>query len=331
MFFPTALAVAGLNLLKSLESAIERFQACLQDKEQELRDVVKAGRTEMMDAVPMTLGMEFSAYAEAIGRDRWRVFKCRERLKKVNLGGTAIGTGVGAPRDYILKAASRLKLITGLPVSRAENLVEATQNMDRFVEASAMLKAYGSNLLKISSDLRLMASGPDTGLGEINLPKLQAGSSIMAGKTNPVVMEAAAQVGLKVMSNDQTIALAAGLGNLELNHLAPLIAHSFLESLTLLNNITPVITENCRGITANKDACAENAEKTLALATVLVPHLGYGRVESLVDEARKSGRTLMEVLSKQDDLQYNFAETLLSPKTLYKLGFTESDFIKRTK
>lgn len=327
--FPTALAVAGLNLLKELETAIERLQACLQDKEQAFQDVVKAGRTELTDAVPVTLGMEFSAFAEAVGRDRWRVFKCRERLKKVSLGGTAVGTGVGAPRDYILKAAANLKQITGLPISRAENLVDATQNLDRFVEASAMLKAYGSNLIKICNDLRMMASGPDTGFQEITLPAVQTGSSIMAGKINPVVMEAAVQVGLQVLANDQTTTLVASMGQLELNHLAPLLAHAFLESLILLKNITPVLAENCRGIVANKTVCAENARKTSALATVLVPHLGYGRVEGLVKKAQARGCSLLDVLDGENDLDQKWVKDLLSPKSLYKLGFITADFIKR--
>jgi len=189
-----------------------------------------------MDAVPMTLGLEFGAYAEAIARDRWRVFKCRERIKTVNLGGTAIGTGLGAPRDYILLVNDELKRITGLAVSRSENLVDATQNLDAFVEISGILKAMAANLLKISNDIRLLASGPDGGLAEIELPALQKGSSIMPGKVNPVIPEAIGQIALQVMSNDNLIALAAGLGQLELNQYFPLIAHIILKSLQLLTN-----------------------------------------------------------------------------------------------
>ncbi|MFW5838216.1 MAG: lyase family protein, partial [Desulfovibrionaceae bacterium] len=198
--FPTALKAASLALLKVLEDKLSRLQEVLQAKEQEFADVVCVGRTQLVDAVPVTLGMTFGAMAEAASRDRWRIFKCRERLKQVSLGGTAVGTGLGAPREYIFLAAQHLKRITGLPLSRAENLMDATRNLDCFAEAAGMLQALGANLIKASSDLRLLASGPDAGLGEIELPAVQAGSSIMAGKINPVLPEAAGQVALRAMA-----------------------------------------------------------------------------------------------------------------------------------
>ncbi|SME88163.1 aspartate ammonia-lyase [Desulfovibrio gilichinskyi] len=324
--YPTALKVATLNLLIKLEAEVAELQQSLQLKEQEFRNVVKVGRTELNDAVPMTLGMTFGAFAEAVARDRWRIFKCRERIKKVNLGGTAIGTGLGASRDYILCAAGKLKQITGLPVSRAENLIDVTQNMDSFVEVSGFLKAYAVNLVKISSDLRLLASGPATGLGEIKLPTLQAGSSIMAGKVNPVMPEAATQISLKVMGNDQTITLAASMGQLELNHLLPLIAHSLLESLTLLVNVTKGLSENCiAGITADHDRCKKHVEKSYALATVLVPVLGYERVENILTDAKNAGRTIREELIHQDIASPEEIDEILSPNRLCKLGYVAAD------
>lgn len=325
--YPTALKVASLSLLVELENEVAKLQAALQAKEAEFRDVIKTGRTELMDAVPMTLGMSFGAFADAISRDRWRIFKSRERIKKVNLGGTAIGTGLGAPRDYVLKVTETLRHICGLPVSRSENLVDATQNMDSLVEVSGMLKAYATNLMKLCSDLRLLASGPATGLGEISLPPLQAGSSIMAGKINPVMPEAVTQVALKVMGNDQTIGLTAGMGQLELNHLMPLLTHSLLESLTLLVNATQGLTQDCiTGITANEERSRSNVEQSHTLATVLVPILGYATVETLLAEAKASGRTIRDEILHQNIASAKVIDGLLSPKRLCKLGFTPEEF-----
>ena len=325
--YPTALKVAVSTMLKNLETEVSLLQERLQAKEQEFRDVLKVGRTELMDAVPMTLGMEFGAYAEAVARDRWRVFKCRERIKRVNLGGTAIGTGLGAPRDYIFKVVENLKRISGLAISRSENLVDATQNMDQFVEVSGMLKAYAVNLFKISSDLRLMAGGPETGLGEIELPPLQAGSSIMAGKINPVMPEAVSQVALRVMGNDQTIGMAAALGQLELNHLLPLLAHTILESLLLLRKITHAFAEKCvLGIKARIPKCLEHVEKSWALATVLVPFLGYDRVEKCLKTAIESGRTLRSVFIQDEGLSGNKLDEIISPRRMHKLGIEPDEF-----
>lgn len=325
--YPTALRVAVLTLLTELEEELASLQESLQRKEAEFRDVVKVGRTELMDAVPMTLGMTFSAFAEAVARDRWRVFKCRERIKRVNLGGTAIGTGLGAPRDYVLAVAGELAAVTGLPVSRAENLVDATQNADAFVEVSGMLKACAANLLKIASDLRLLSSGPAAGLGEIVLPPLQAGSSIMAGKINPVMPEAVTQAALRVMGNDQVVTMAAGLGQLELNHLLPLIAHSLLESLTLLTASCRGLATDCvDGIQARPEQCRRHVEQSAALATVLVPALGYGTVERIVGEAREQGVTVAARIEAAGIASGEAVERLLSPRRLCKLGFTPEEY-----
>ncbi|BDQ33509.1 aspartate ammonia-lyase [Pseudodesulfovibrio portus] len=325
--FPTALRVAATDLLMELERAVASLQESLQRKETEFRDVVKVGRTELTDAVPMTLGMSFGAFAEAVSRDRWRIFKCRERIKRVNLGGTAIGTGLGAPRDYVLAVAGNLAAITGLPVSRAENLLDATQNADVFVEVSGMLKACAANLLKIGSDLRLLSSGPAAGLGEITLPPIQAGSSIMAGKVNPVMPEAVTQAALRVMGNDQTIALAAGLGQLELNHLLPLITHSLLESMTLLTASCLGLADNCvRGIEARPDRCRAHVEQSAALATVLVPVLGYDAVEKLVADARRNGTPIPAHMVEAGVAPADTVERLFSPRQLCKLGFTPGEY-----
>lgn len=324
--YPTALRVAALSLLVDLEKEITGLQEELQGKEAELSKVVKVGRTQLMDAVPMTMGMTFGAFADAVARDRWRIFKCRERIKKVNLGGTAVGTGLGAPRDYILQAAGELKNICGLPVSRAENLMDSTQNSDSFVEVSGMLKSYAANLLKISNDLRLMGSGPAAGIGEINLPARQCGSSIMAGKVNPVIPESVAQVALQVMGNDQTITLAASMAQLELNQFMPLLAHNLLNSMTLLINATTSFNHSCiKGITANSDRCRVNVESSHALGTVLVPVLGYESVEKLVASCEKSGRSLRDEIIFQGIAEAGEVDELLSPQRLCKQGFTPDE------
>ena len=326
--YPTALKVAVLALLVDLEKEVSKLQESLQQKEAEFSQVVKVGRTQLMDGVPMTLGMTFGAFADAVARDRWRIFKCRERIKKVNLGGTAIGTGLGAPRDYILQVAGELKNICGLPVSRAENLIDATQNCDSFVEVSGMLKSYAANLMKIANDLRLLGSGPATGLGEIKLPARQCGSSIMAGKINPVIPESVAQVALQVMGNDQTITLAASMAQLELNQFMPLLAHNILNSLSLLQNVTGSFTRNCvQGITADSDRCREHVESSYALATVLVPVLGYSSVEKLIAACRESGRSLRDEIVFQGLAGADEVDELLSPQRLCKQGFT-SDEVK---
>jgi aspartate ammonia-lyase len=324
--FPTALTVASLRLLKTLEDSVAGLQEVFQKKEAELRDVIKSGRTELMDAVPMTMGMSFSTFAEAFSRDRWRIFKSRERIKRINLGGTVLGTGVGAPRDYILQAASILKNITGLPVSRAENMIDATQNMDRYVEVFGMLKTYAVNLYKISSDLRLMGSGPATGLGELNLPPVQAGSSIMAGKINPVMPEAVSQVALRIMGNDHIFSFSAASGQLDLNHLMPLLAQTLLESLRLLNRATTSFSSYCSGITADKDHCRAEAEKSRGLATLLVPYLGYANVEQLLHEAVEEGITFKQLLIRKKIADSSTLNKMLEPSSLCRMGFVNGDY-----
>ncbi|SCY49616.1 aspartate ammonia-lyase [Desulfoluna spongiiphila] len=324
--YPTALKVAALFLLKELETETGHLQQAFQIKETAFASVVKLGRTQMMDAVPMTLGMEFGAFGEAIARDRWRVFKCRERLKQVNLGGTAVGTGLGAPRAYIFKVVERLKAQTGVVIARSENLVDATQNLDSFVEVSGILKAYATNLVKIASDLRLLSSGPHGGLGEINLPPRQAGSSIMAGKVNPVIPEAVIQVGLRTMANDQMIGAAASMGQLDLNHLMPLVAHGLLESLTLLNGAVKSFRVYCvDGITPNAEACKAHVEASDTLLTALVPFIGYDRVAGLVEKARATGRSVADLVVEEGVLSTEQVAAVLSPKRMQKLGFDAAD------
>ncbi len=325
--YPTAFRVAALSLFKSLEKSVADLQESFQAHEQAFRDVIKLGRTQLQDAVPMTLGMTFGAYAEAVSRDRWRIFKCRERIKTVNLGGTAIGTGLGAPREYIFRVTDVLRRITGMKISRAENLVETTQNLDPFVETSGMLKAYAANLHKIATDLRILSSGPGGGIMEITLPAVQSGSSIMPGKVNPVIPEMVSQVAFRVMANDQVITLAASSGNLELNQFLPILCFSYLESLHLLIQVTDRFNTLCiQGIQACPEQCKNHVEQSRSLATVLVPVLGYHRVETLVKRAETENRSIREVILKDGVLTREQLDDLLSPRKMQKLGFDPGDY-----
>ncbi|HPU99300.1 MAG TPA: lyase family protein, partial [Candidatus Hydrogenedentes bacterium] len=295
--YPTALRIALLQGLREVEASLVRLQESFQRKEQETAHIVKTGRTELQDAALITLGREMSAYAEAFSRDRWRVFKCFERLRMVNLGGTAIGTGCGAPRTYIFRVTDTLRELTGLPLARAENLVDCTQNADVFAETSGILRTCAVSLLKVATDLRLLSSGPDAGLAEIRLQPLQAGSSIMPAKVNPVIPEAVSQAAMRVMGNDQVIATAAAMGNLELNPFMPLIAEAMLESIELLRGACDAFAARCvDGMAGNTDRCRSLAENTMAVALALVPALGYDRVTELVKLARDRKMSLKSLI-----------------------------------
>ena len=243
--YPTALRVAAIFGLHDLERKVVALLEAFQAKEKQFADVVKIGRTELQDAVLMTLGREMAAYAEAIARDRWRIYKCEERLRVVNLGGTAIGTGLGAPRQYIFRVVEHLRQITGLGLARAENLSRPRRTPTPSSKSAASSARWPSNLLKIANDLRLLSSGPHAGLGEIRLPPRQAGSSIMPGKVNPVIPEAVAQAAIAVMGHDQMIVQAVGGGNLELSQFLPLVADSLLTSLDLLTNACDIFARHC--------------------------------------------------------------------------------------
>jgi aspartate ammonia-lyase len=265
------------------------------------------------------------AYAEAISRDRWRIFKSVERIRVVNLGGTAIGTGLGAPRQYIFEVVGELKRITGYGLARAENLIEATQNADPFVEVSGMLKACATNLQKIANDLRFMSSGPHAGIGEIRLPERQAGSSIMPGKINPVIPEAVVQISLICMANDSVIAQACAMGHLELNPFLPLVADKLLESIDLLANSTRILRDLCiRGIVADETACRRHVENSTATLTALVEHLGYENAQELSTLATSSSQSLKQIVIEKGWLTEEEFEQRVSAESVTRLGSTPS-------
>ncbi len=319
--FPTALRLAAIRLLRVLEQQVVALQEAFQAKEKEFAHIVKVGRTELQDAVLTTLGREMGAYAEAFNRDRWRIYKCEERLRVVNLGGTAIGTGLAAPRQYIFRVVDALRESTGIGFARAENLVEATQNCDVFVEVSGILKACAASLLKISGDLRLLSSGPEAGLGEIRLPEVQAGSSIMPGKVNPVVPEAASQAAMLVMGYDSVIAIACASGNLELNAFMPLIAACLLDSCELLANACEMLRTQCvEGIEADEARCRAHVDDSTAILTALVPALGYERACGVAEKARESGKRIREIVLSEGILTEEALNELCSPEAVCRLG-----------
>jgi aspartate ammonia-lyase len=243
--YPTALRIAAIGSLRELSEACAKLQQSLQKKENEFDGIKKLGRTELMDAVPITLGAEFGAYAQAIARDRWRLYKVEERLRQVNLGGTAVGLSDNAERRYRFGVIEELRELTGIGLAAAEYPMDITQNNDVFVEVSGLLKALAVNLIKIANDLRLMNAGPHGGIGEIRLAALQAGSTIMPGKVNPVIPEMVMQAAMKAISNDAAVTLAAAHGEFELNAFLPLIADSLLESLSLLTRSVEIFREKC--------------------------------------------------------------------------------------
>ena len=319
--YPTALKLAAIRRLRELEERIVALQEAFQAQEKQFAHIVKVGRTELQDAVLTTLGRTMAAYAEALSRDRWRLYKCEERLRVVNLGGTAIGTGLAAPRQFIFRVVDQLRALTGVGFARAENLVEATQNADVFVEVSGLLQAHAVTLLKTCTDLRLLSSGPEAGLGELRLPARQAGSSIMPGKVNPVIPEAVSQVAMLVMGYNQTLAAACAAGNLELNAFLPLVAFCLLESLELLARADDILRRLCvEGIEADEARCRAHVEGSTAVATALLPVLGYEGAAGLVQRAQETGRTVRETALAEGLLTAEQFAELTSPEAVTRLG-----------
>lgn len=324
--YPTALKIAAIRHLRALEREVITLLEEFQSKERRYAGVVKVGRTQLQDAVLTTLGRELSSYAEAFARDRWRIYKCEERLRVVNLGGTAIGTGLAAPRRYIFRVIEHLRDITNLGLARAENLVECTQNTDVFVEVSGILKACASNLLKVASDLRLLSSGPDAGFGDIRLPARQAGSSIMPGKVNPVIPEAVSQAALQVMANDQALTMACSLGNLELNAFLPLIADTLLGSLDLLTRACRLFYQYCvTGIEPNEERLRQHVEGATATVTALVERIGYTRATEVAAAARAEGKTIKQVVLEQGLMSEEEFAALIAPESVTRLGSPDSE------
>jgi fumarate hydratase class II len=299
--FPSAVHLAALEQATSeLLPVLASLEAALSAKAEAFKEIVKSGRTHLMDAVPVTLGQEFSGYAAQIRLGRRRVENTLAQVSQIPLGGTATGTGLNTHPEFAAKVRDRLGAETGLEILPPEDPFESQGNRDALVELSGALKVLAVSLTKIAQDLALMGSGPRAGIGELFLPELQKGSSIMPGKVNPVIPEVVMQVAAQVIGNDAAITIGGMQGNLELNVRVPLIARNLLASITLLTNVARALDEKCvSGIEANLEGCERSAESTLAVATALNPFIGYDAATAIVKEATSSGRPLREVAREQ--------------------------------
>ncbi|ULL13573.1 aspartate ammonia-lyase [Paenibacillus sp. H1-7] len=312
--FPTAIHISVLSSIDKLLVTMKQLHEAFVAKAKEFDGVIKMGRTHLQDGVPIRLGQEFAAYAKVLGRDMKRIENTREHLYEVNMGATAVGTGLNADPRYIKRVVELLAEWSGFPLVNAEDLVDATQNTDAYTEVSAALKVCMMNMSKVANDLRLMASGPRAGLGEIRLPARQPGSSIMPGKVNPVMCEVVNQVAFQVIGNDHTICLASEAGQLELNVMEPVLVFNLLQSLSIMNNVFHVFKVHCvDGIEANEQQCKEYVDRSIGIITALNPHLGYEVAARIAREATLSGKSVRELCLLYNVLTEEELDLILDP------------------
>jgi aspartate ammonia-lyase len=317
--YPTAVRVALHFAISRLVDAMSKLRRTFEDKAGEFAEVLKMGRTQLQDAVPMTLGQEFSTYAVMLGEDEERLKEAAALIREINLGATAIGTGINAHPDYAAVVCRHLAKITGIPLVTAVNLVEATQDAGAFVQLSGVLKRVAVKLSKTCNDLRLLSSGPRTGLGEINLPPMQAGSSIMPGKVNPVIPEVVNQIAFEVIGNDITVSFAAEAGQLQLNAFEPIIAHSLFKSLKHLQTGCLTLAERCvKGITANRERLHRTVKHSIGIVTALNPYIGYTNATLVAQEALQSGKSVYELVLEKGLLTKAELDKILQPEVLTK-------------
>ncbi|MGD6941910.1 aspartate ammonia-lyase [Cytobacillus gottheilii] len=328
--FPTAMHIAILSLLEQLIITMEQMQTVFLEKGKEFNHVIKMGRTHLQDAVPIRLGQEFEAYSRVIGRDIKRIKQSRQHLYELNMGATAVGTGLNALPRYIELVVQYLADISGMPFKGAEHLVDATQNTDSYTEVSAALKICMTNMSKIANDLRLMASGPRAGLGEITLPARQPGSSIMPGKVNPVMPELINQVAFQVIGNDHTISLASEAGQLELNVMEPVLIFNLLQSISIMKNAFTSFTEHCvKGIEANEARLKEYVEKSAGIITAVNPHLGYEVAARIAREAILNGTSIRDLCLKYDVLTEEELDLILDPYEMTHPGIAGASLLEK--
>ena len=310
--YPTALRISLVQLVRKLSDECSKLQEELQIKEHKFQNIIKTGRTELMDAVPITLGQEFGAYAQAISRDRWRIYKVEERLRQVNIGGTAVGNRVNAEKKYIFNVIEVLRELTGIGLAISEYPMDLTQNCDVFVEVSGLLKALAVNLMKISNDLRLMNSNT---YGEIKLEELQAGSTIMPGKVNPVIPEMVTQVAIKVIANDNAISFCAGMGQFELNAFMPLIADCLIESLKLLINSVKTFREKCIvTLQADEAGCKKHLLNATAILTAISKYIGYNEAYKISKECDNDIEKIREQIITKNLMSTEEIDKILNGK-----------------
>lgn len=328
--FPTAIHIATLSMIEQLLVAMRELQQSFQVKADEFDTVIKMGRTHLQDAVPIRLGQEFQSYARVLGRDIRRVEATKENLLHINMGATAVGTGLNADPRYIVRVAEILADISGFPVVASDHLVDATQNTDAYTEVSAALKICMMNMSKVANDIRLMASGPYAGLGELVLPARQPGSSIMPGKVNPVMCEVVNQIAFQVIGNDHTICLASEAGQLELNVMEPVLVYNLLQSLEIMKQGFTVFRLHCvDGIQANVDRCREYVERSVGMITALNPHLGYEVVSRIAREAIQTGKPVRELCLLYNVLTEEELNIILDPYQMTEPGIAGEQLLHK--
>jgi aspartate ammonia-lyase len=327
---PTAIKIALLMKSQALLDATEKLENSFRKKAKEFDHVLKMGRTHLQDAVPIRLGQEFLAHATAAKRARKRIVQSIEGLKAINMGATAVGTCLNAEPEYIKIVEKRLKEISGFNLMIAEDLVDATQNADAYVEASSAIKAWAVVLSKICNDLRLMASGPRAGLYEIRLPEVQPGSSIMPGKVNPVILEATNQTVFQIIGNDVTINMAAEAGQLELNVMEPVLAYNLMQSFDIMTNAQNMLRERCiDGILANEKRCREFVERSIGIITALNPHIGYEKTCTVAREAFIGNKSVREIVLEHNILDEKKLNKILDPYEMTKSGIAGKELLEK--
>jgi aspartate ammonia-lyase len=324
--YPTAVKIALHVCIHRLTAAMGELRAAFSIKAAEFADALKMGRTQLQDAVPMTLGQEFSTYAVMLEEDEQRLREAALLIHEINLGATAIGTGINAHPDYAGLVCRELSRITGIPLVTATNLVEATQDAGAFVQLSGVLKRVAVKLSKTCNDLRLLSSGPRAGLNEINLPAMQAGSSIMPGKVNPVIPEVVNQIAFEAIGNDVTVSFAAEAGQLQLNAFEPIIAHSLFKSLIHLRNGCITLAQRCvKGITANREHMGRMVERSIGIVTALNPYIGYTNATQIAQEALSTGRSVYELVLEKQLLGKAQLDEILRLENLTRPGSVRPD------
>lgn len=326
--FPTAGKMTTLRLLKNLKKELMRLHAALTQKAREFDHVIKMGRTQMQDAVPIRLGQEFQAYANAIMRDINRMDKAMDEMRTLNMGGTAVGTGINADETYLKRIVPNLSLVADMNLVQAFDLIDATQNLDPFVSVSGTIKACAVTLSKIANDLRLMSSGPRAGFFEINLPAKQNGSSIMPGKVNPVIPEVVNQVAFNIIGNDVTITMAAEAGQLELNAFEPIIFYCIFQSIDTLAYAVQTFIDNCvTGITANETRCRYLVENSVGVITAICPHVGYQAAADIAKKAMKTGESVRELILQEGLLTEDELNQIMDPIQMTEPGIPGKDLL----
>ncbi len=325
---PTAGKMTALRLLKNLKKELYRLYDALVEKSKEFDHVIKMGRTQMQDAVPIRLGQEFHAYSVAIRRDINRIDKAMDEMRSLNMGGTAVGTGLNADETYLKRIVPNLSEVSGMDFVQAFDLIDATQNVDSFVSVSGSVKACAVTLSKIANDLRLMSSGPRAGFAEINLPAKQNGSSIMPGKVNPVIPEVVNQVAFNIIGNDVTITMAAEAGQLELNAFEPIIFYCLFQSIDTLGYAVRTFVDNCvSGITANETRCRYLVENSVGIITAICPHVGYQAAADIAKKALKTGEPVRELILKEGLLTEDDLTQILNPVNMTEPGISGKELL----